>query len=311
MSKIKRSPIPWLTILITIISIGMFGVFHYFAANDTPTIVLYNKFGAPSTLEIYRGQYWGVIWNSFLHTRIELLGLNILGIWIFAHYIERRLKFIHLIFLVLFASFITTIIQFTLTDNAGIGFSGINYFLFAFILGRSIFDLEFRLKFRYLILVVLCGMLGWCYYQNHNSGWNIGVESMWAGLFIGFIIGLTTSFNRKIWSSILYITIVTGLSYTLVYAPWSAEWNVYKAFELHSKYDLQNAKKHYKKALEIDPKNQMAKENLFIIKIDELSDLAYKIHKNKNYIEARTYYDEILKLDPNNTWAKEQIKKLP
>jgi tetratricopeptide (TPR) repeat protein len=98
---------------------------------------------------------------------------------------------------------------------------------------------------------------------------------------------------------------------SLFFSPWSAEWNCSKAMKLHEQMKLNNAKTYYLKALKINPDTQCAKDNLMLIKIDELSDKALKLHISEKYIEADKVYEEILKLDPKNSWAKENKRRLP
>jgi tetratricopeptide (TPR) repeat protein len=75
--------------------------------------------------------------------------------------------------------------------------------------------------------------------------------------------------------------------------------------------NLGEAKKYYEKSLRINPESSCAKDNLILIKIDELSEKALKLHHQKKYVEAGTVYGEILKIDPKNGWAKENKSRLP
>ena len=71
------------------------------------------------------------------------------------------------------------------------------------------------------------------------------------------------------------------------------------------------AKENYQKAIELFPENTLAKENLKIIEVDNLSDSAYYFHSSKKYNTARKIYHKILKIDPTNEWAKEGLEVLP
>ena len=97
---------------------------------------------------------------------------------------------------------------------------------------------------------------------------------------------------------------------SLIFNPYSSEWQTLKGFEAYEKDDLEQAKFHYRKALEIAPANVVAKQNLTKVKIAELENAAFEAHHNDNYLLAKKYYLQILLIDPNNSWAKENLKSL-
>ena len=283
----------------------------YYTKDYSLSAELLSKMGAPSAIEIYDGQYWGILWNSFIHSRYDTFIINTIGLWVLGAYIERRVKIYQYFLLGLFASLTTSSIQLAFSNDPGIGFAGVNYMMFFYILGRSWKDEVFQLKFRYPIAIILASILGYCYFQNIYNGWLMGTASMTSGILIGFLIGSIISFRRKILGLTIMILISASLISTLFYAPWSTEWNTTMALRFHNKNKTITAKKYYQKALEINPDNKTAIENLFIIKIEELSDLAYKYHEEKDYEQALIYYEQIIALNPSNDWAKEQLKKLP
>ena len=307
----RKFPFPWLTLGVSLLSCAMFGFLIYNTHEIKLTADFLSKMGAPSAIEIYDGQYWGVLWNSFIHSRYDIFIINILGLWILGAFIERRLKIYQYFLLGLFASLTTSTIQLALSNDPGIGLSGINYLMFFYILGRSWKDELFRLKFKLPIAIVLLSILTYCFYQNIYNGWQMGTASMTSGMLIGLLIGIIVSFRRKILGFTLMLLISVTLISTLFYAPWSAEWNTTIALRYHNNNKTEIAKKYYRRALKINPEDKTARENLFIIKIDGLSDLAYKCHEANEYEQALIYYEQILALNPSNIWAKEQIKKLP
>lgn len=310
MTAVFKPRFPFFTLTITLICSGLFYVFTYFTQRgETPEI--YTNLGAPTAYEIYEGKYWGVLTNSFLHNHWLHLSANLLALWLFSAYIERRLEIYKLFMLGLFASVITSIWQLALSNDPGIGLSGVNFFLFAFILGKSNINTVFRLKFRYILLILFLIILGICYYQNIENYLNFGVEAMSAGLFFGYTIGWISEFRKKFWvygiGTIIFIASVS----TMFYAPWSYEWHVTKGIDYHKINDRSMAKYHYNEALKLDPGNNVARENLKKFRIDELSNLAYHAHEKGDYEKARYYYIEILKIHPNDPWALANMKKLP
>lgn len=307
----KKRSIPWLTSLITLLCIGMFVSFTYFKSLNLTDLEIYNKLGAPAALRIYQGQYWGVFWNSFLHNRITLLLPNIAIVFILGTFIERKSSFLNIFALGLLASATTSIVQLSLTENPGIGMTGINFFLLSYIIGRGFVNDEFKMKFRFHLLIVALAVLIYSIIMNSYYNSNIGEISMIAGLLFGFTTGVLAMPKRKYVSKIFGACLLLSLSTTLFYAPWTVEWNLHKALEAYEKDDIKQTKFHYNEMLRISPENKNASQNLRSIRIDELCANALIVHENGDYLKARVLYDEILDLDPNNDWVKEQIRILP
>ena len=310
MLETKKTTIPWLTLAITVLCITIYLLF-YFLNEEMNAQTLYSKFGAPYAIQIYQGQYWGVFSNSFLHINYYHLIINLISLWILGAYIERRISVFNFFLLGLFASIIVSISQLTFSDDAGIGLTGVNYFFLAYIIVKSFKQDLFKLRARYIFLnIAVFGILT-AYYLNKDKDFSIGIEAMISGLIFGAIIGLSTYPKKKVLPIVIGVSLMILCSFSLKYAPWSAEWNYFKGYSAHEEGDYAEAKKYYKKAIEINPDHAISKENLHYITIDELSDLALTAHQNENYILARKLYERILELDPNNGWAKENIAKLP
>ena len=307
----QKHKFPLLTVLITCTSILLFLLLQYSIAHGTNDQFLYSSIGAPYAIQIYLGQYWGVLTNSFVHISYTHLLLNLAGLWIFGAFLERRIGFWKLFLLGLFASSVTSLVQLTLSDDAGVGLSGVNFFFLAFILGKNLLNLSFNLKnkkiYFTLALVTICTSS----YLNYAWNYTIGVEAMVSGLFFGSILGFTSEFKTKLVQFSFIAVIWLGGILTLFRAPWSAEWNYSKGYVHQLNGDFYNAKNFYNAAIAIEPEHTVVKENLFIISVEELSDDALSAHENEHYEEARTHYEELLALDPDNVWAMDNIRRLP
>ena len=311
MTEQKKMLLPWFTMMLVLICLAYYVVFEYYKLYNANETHLFTRIGAPYAFQIYQGQYWGLFTNSLIHINIPHFLINGIGLWFLASYIERRSNFFKLFLLGLFASTVTSLIQLTMTSDAGVGLSGVNYFLLFFIIGKSLRDDDYKFKGRFIFLFVALLMLPFAYYLNTYKEYKIGIEAMSAGLIFGFIIGVTSNFKSKFVMILLTLLISLGSIATLFYSPWSSEWNFAKAYQFHLKNDLRNANKFYRTALKIAPQHPASRENLKIIRIEQLSDLALKAYENEEYIKAREYYERILKIDPYNSWAKENISRLP
>ena len=267
-------------------------------------------FGAPTAIEIFEGRYWGIITNSFVHFQLGHLVLNIFATLFIASYVERRIGFFKLFIFGLVASLVSSAFQLSLSNDAGIGLSGVNYALFGFIFGKTFIDQRFKIITRNIALIVMVLFIPFFEFMNQHAKLNIATIALSSGLFFGiFFAGL---FSKLRLVSIILLSLMLSFSViSLFYAPWSSEWNCSKGIKLHEKLKLKEAKSYYLKAIQINSNARCAKDNLLLIRIDELSNEALKNHLNKNYIKAGKFYDKILELDPKNEWALTNKKKLP
>ena len=304
---------PWFTWFVFVLITLQFLLFKYEEYFSQINVDTFKLFGAPDTVEIYQGHYWGVFTNNFLHTYWKLFIVNSVGIWFFGALIERRIGFPRFFALFFFACIIPSLWQLTLTTEPGIGLSGVNFTLFGYLLYKSRKDDVFRFKYsfiKYFFLVFMVGELIYCNYHNYFVENIYRTEAMTAGILLGLLLGRISNVNRLIKYSTIALVTAIPLS-TLFYAPWSSEWQLYKGVKNHEENKFALAKSYYLKALEIDPTNDLAKENLTLLKIDKLKSKAYDAHMKENYSLARRYYEEILILSPDDEWAKVNLKELP
>lgn len=313
-NKVKHSyKTPWFTWSIFILIILQYFIINFKESFSTINMETFKLFGAPDTVEIYQGQFWGVFTNNFIHVYWKQLFVNSVGIWFFGAFIERRIDFQRFLALIFFACIIPSLWQLTLTNEPGIGLSGVNYTLFGYLLYTSRKDDTFRFKYKfikYFFLFFMIGELIYCNFYNFFTENIYRTEAMTAGIILGFFLGRVS--NEKRWIKYSSIALVTSISLsTLFYAPWSSEWQLYNGVKNHELKNFTKAKTYYLKALEMDPSNDVAKENLKLLKIDKLKSKAYNAHYHENYSLARQYYEEILILSPSDEWAKENLKELP
>lgn len=302
---------PWFTLNLALVCVAIF-----FAVN-TPTNFgpisqeTYTYAGAPFALDIYRGQYWGVITNSFVHVLWYHLLINIVGLFLFGAFAERRLSWQQLFLFGLLASFVTSSFQLAFSDDAGIGLSGVNYALFGFIFVKSKNDSRFQVRLKFGMFMVMLVILLICFYMNYLANWNIKIISMITGFFWGMLLGSYLEYKTKLFTGTAIVLVLAFAVSSLFYAPWSAEWQTYKGVTLHEAGKLNEAERYYRRAIEIDAAHPLATENLKLIEIDQLSTKAYEAHFNGQYAKARRYYLEILRLDKKNTWARKNLSELP
>ena len=307
----KKFKLPLFTASLIALCIGLYAAISFvsdFGVIDEKTYVL---FGAPYAIDIYLGQYWGVVSNSFVHVLWYQLLFNLILVFAFGSYIERRIGFFRLFIFGLIASTITSCFELAFSNDAGLGLAGVNFSLFGFLLIRNKTDERFSNGPVVLASMIMVSLFSLCAYLNYYHEWNFGLYSMISGFGWGLLVG---ALPIKSWRWITAPILGTTLAFcamSLVYAPWSADWTCANAVTLHEKGEIKEAEKLYNETLEMNPHHFIAQENLKIIEIDRISDKAYKAHLKANYSEARRLYLRILKIDSKNRWARENLNHLP
>lgn len=302
---------PFFTILLSLVVLSFYGVMSYLSQDFHISYVLFEKFGAPYAIQIYDGQYWGVVVNSLVHAFPLHIATNLIGLWVFGAFLERRIGWFRLFVFGLVSSVFSSLAQLAFTNDAGLGLSGVNYALFGLIFVMAINKPIYKMKFHYWIGLFMIGFLFFSLYMNTTYEWYIAVESEIAGLFWGVLIGLF-SYIKSPSIRLIGMVIPFGAALiTLFYAPWSSMWQCQKAIEHHENEQIDKAIEHYDIALKIEPTNKVALLNKKQISINELAEKAYQAHQSKEYIRAHRLYLKILAIDHKNAWAKNNMKALP
>ncbi len=296
--------------LIIFYCLAVFIGIHLVESKEIISDATLTLFGAPTAIEIYSGKQWGLITNSFVHFEYGHLAINLLTTLFIASYVERRIGFWKLFGFGLMASFVSSAIQLSFSDDAGIGLSGVNYALFGFIFGKTFLDQRFRIVTKNLALIVMILFIPFCEFMNRMYNWNVAAIALTSGLLFGILFALLFSNYKKFALTLLIFMGVFSFG-SMFYAPWSAEWNCSKGIEQHEIGNIEEAKSFYLKAYQLNPNSFCAKNNLKLIRIDELSAEALELHMRKKYIEAGRLYEEILRLDPKNRWAETNKNRLP
>lgn len=305
----KKYPI-FITLL-TIVTVSLYSFMTFLSGSLHVSDSLLEKFGAPYAIQIYQRQYWGVIVNSLIHSFPLHLVVNLAGLWVFGAFLERRIGWWRILIFGLVSSIFASLNQLALTNDAGLGLSVVNYAMFGLIFVLALRNPTYKMKLHIPIALFMVFFIGFSAYMNFSANWSIGIEAQLSGLFWGILIG----FCSRIKSHLLkfaasFIPFLISLS-TLFYAPWSSMWQCSEGINYHEKKDYEHALEHYTIALEIEPNNYIAKKNIQLIQIDELSKEAYLAHTEGRYVDAHRSYLKILAIDKNNAWARTNMKALP
>lgn len=303
---------PWFTTLFSVLLVGIYAVMALYSKSFTINQGLLEKFGAPYATQIYNGHVYGVITNNLIHLNILHLSANLLGLWLFGAFLERRIGWFKMAMLGLVCSIFGSMLQLTLTDDAGLGISSAIFGFYTLILILSFKDRRFRMRYIYTLGVLILAALLLMIIYNQLFGEEAAIEAKIGGIFWGILMGLGQREGDVRWQLLtLYLLPFSLAAVTLFYSPWSSQWQLTKGIIYHQKHDLDRAESYYKTAIQLDGSNKLAKDNYNLIRIERLSYLAYNAHQTGEFTTARRYYLKILSIEKRNRWAADNLKELP
>jgi membrane associated rhomboid family serine protease len=306
-STTTKTKVIWTYIIGAFVLLAYIGMSYQSSTLEIPDSILV-KYGAPYAKDIYDGQFWGVIANSFLQNNFTLFICNILFFVFIGRIVEKKNGTWFLLFFGLGSSIITSCAELAFSGDPGVGLTGVNFGLLGYILlSKKIVWKNPWLRASPWFFVGVVLFL--CAEQIIQNDYKIAVFSILSGLVFGIVVALTQGikwifyFTQALFFSVSFVS--------LLFNPYSSEWHTFKGYRHIKEGKIKEAKIHYKKTLKISPDNVAAQYNLKLIRIESLINKAYELHLNKDYTSARNVYIQILKIDETNKWAKENLAELP
>ena len=171
--------------------------------------------------------------------------------------------------------------QLAFSDTTGIGFSGIGYALFGFLLVKSKTSEVYKnvpdsktmnLFLFWLVLYIVL---------TKTEIWTVGNAAHIGGLLWGVLLAYLSRFDK-------YIQCSAGFSYMailiiLIYrGPFSTSYLTYQAYNLHDQEKVDEAIEAYQKILKRDPDNEFAKENVKQLEIHHQEEKAFENRGGSN-----------------------------
>lgn len=310
--SIEHKYFPWFTSVFTLLLVGIYGSMAFLSHSFVINFKLLETFGAPYATQIYLGHVYGVVLNNLIHVNFFHLLVNLLGLWLFGAFIERRIGWFKMAVFGLISSIFGSMIQLALTNDAGLGISSAIFGFYTLILIMSFHNEVFKMKYIYVVGAFMFLSLAFMMFTNKIFGQEVAVEAKIGGILWGFLTGIVQKNGSIKWQLLtLFVLPFAIAASTLYYAPWSSQWQCSKGISYHLKEDLNTASDYYLKAIKIDPKNNVAKNNYISIKVYGLSKMAYRSHMSGDYTSARRLYLKILALKKNDSWALQNLKELP
>ncbi len=269
----------------------------------------YKKWGAPLSIDIFDGSYWGLITSNFLHIEIWHIGFNLYWLWILGKKIEFETSKIFYAIFIVSSAVVSSTVQLAFSSSTGIGISGVVYAFFGFIVVMSrITDkyknyLEKKIVYQFAIWLVVCIIL------TQTGALAVANAAHISGLLWGMTIAYTSKFAYRIqW--VVGVASLLFIGSSIFWSPFSTGYLSHKAYHLHNDKKLEEASEIYKEILHREPDNGFAQENLKVIEVSKMEENAYEFHSKGKYDEAREIYNQILNLDNDNEWARKNLEMI-
>ena len=246
-STTTKTKVIWTYIIGAFVLLAYIGMSYQSSTLEIPDSILV-KYGAPYAKDIYDGQFWGVIANSFLQNNFTLFICNILFFVFIGRIVEKKNGTWFLLFFGLGSSIITSCAELAFSGDPGVGLTGVNFGLLGYILlSKKIVWKNPWLRASPWFFVGVVLFL--CAEQIIQNDYKIAVFSILSGLVFGIVVALTQGikwifyFTQALFFSVSFVS--------LLFNPYSSEWHTFKGYRHIKEGKIKEAKIHYKKALKI------------------------------------------------------------
>jgi len=211
-----------------------------------------SKWGYYPVDEIRSGAYWALLTSVFVHLELWHVVFNIYWLYVLGARLELAIGSWRWLAFVFGAAIISSGAELGVSDDTGIGASGVAYGFFGFMwICRDRFP-GFRqvLDRRTVALFIL--WLGGCLFLTLTKVWEVGNAAHIAGMAFGAGTGAALLFEHKR-VAIVWALTVLGVSalVPLFWAPWSSNWTGQRAIRAYEKGDYDAAIKWYQRSLQL------------------------------------------------------------
>lgn len=276
--------IPWITYTIIVIC-GAICAFLNLGKGSSSYVDIGN-FLMPTGPAIWLGAYWGMFTTAFTHIAVWHILFNMWWLKDFGNLLEPTMGRIKFILFILAAAAVSSGAQLALTDDTGIGFSGVVYAMFGYMLAARNVEPVYQKIVDKQTIVWLMGWLVLCIVLTVAGIWSVANGSHIAGFLFGLCIGYTFTARSYILVSRLGLVLLIALTVlSATYMPWSEAW-------LAESGDYEAAIRGLSKVIQKNPDNA-----------DAYFNRGLSFFRAKNYQEAIKDLDKCIYLEPKATNA--------
>lgn len=247
-----RRPYPWLTLLTLLLALVFTAAFWVALLSEEPPAFL--VFLMPHGYLIWSGWLWGLLTSVFVHGDPIHLGFNLYWHWHLGSSVERTMGRRWWLLFFVVASIISSGAQLAVSDDTGIGLSGVLYAFFGFMWPASAKCPTFRAFLTRKTVNLLIFWLGLCVVMTWLEVWAIGNAAHVAGLLFGVLVAGAVTLR---WRPILTRPALLALCLTCLvpafWCPWSAMWSAVQGDRAYDADRYEAAIGWYERSLELGP----------------------------------------------------------
>lgn len=216
---------------------------------------------------IWSGQIWPLLMSVFVHFTLWHLAFNVYWLWHLGSRLEGAIGSARYLAFVVFAAFVSSAWQLVVSDQTGIGASGVGYALFGYMwVRRDSFPRFQDVLSRTTQQLFILWLVG-CVLATRLELFNVGNAAHFSGLMFGIAVASgTASPQRRLLGRVAVGLIITTAVVPFFWCPWSVSWLTVKAFNAHASGQVDEAVMRYSQIIERDPSNAWAylnRGNLF------------------------------------------------
>ncbi len=292
-----QRPYPWLTWLISVSCVGIWlGIQTEGNLNNWDQMARWGYYPYQAVLN---GKYWGLISSNFFHQDFFHLFFNLLWVLVLGSKIERTSGQKIFCLLVISSAFISSSSEILVSNQSGIGISGIVYALVGFVLIAGQHNQAYRYYLGRNDYIWLIMWLFGCLIATQSGLVNIANAAHFGGFAWGMCLAAALGRNKWRYPARLGLTVMLGTCFLpFVWMPWSAEWLSYQGLKAYLRKDQAQAKDYLTQAEALDPESV------------ETHLILAKIYADQNKIsQAIEQYQKAESIDPNYL-AEAQLAQL-
>jgi rhomboid protease GluP len=179
----------------------------------------------PSSAVIWSGAYWALLTSAFVHFDIWHILFNMWWLKDFGALLEPAMSRSKYLLFIITAAVVSSGAELAVTSQTGIGFSGVVYAMFGYILAARHVEPLYQRIVTKQTTVLLLGWLILCIVLTYTQVWRVANAAHIAGFLFGYCVGnafavrVRAVLNKIILSALIALTILSA-----VYMPWSETW---------------------------------------------------------------------------------------
>ncbi|MHC4887321.1 MAG: rhomboid family intramembrane serine protease, partial [Planctomycetota bacterium] len=215
---------PLVTQVLIGVCVAIFAYLNLSDKNDTYDHVV--SILTPSAYDIWMGAWWALVLSAFVHLEILHILFNLWWAKDFGGVLEPAMGKARFLLFVLASAVVSSGLQLAVSDQTGIGFSGVVYALFGYgVSVRRVDPSRYGQLFGRETIRWLLGWLVLCIVLSSLGIWNIANAAHVGGFLFGLFWGNISQAKNYVAPSLaglVLLLVLTGMS--VLYLPWSEAW---------------------------------------------------------------------------------------